>query len=405
MHDETVSRQPQDSYSPRCSQPMAQLSVETSSEGDSPPPARDASFGRRTSTNEGSPNDRDRRGSHIGELPVMGMPKLPRKAVDRPNSFTKKLTDMRRDSSGTGVRAGSPEARRGSSSNKDGGRRDSSKWSIVRSLVKPADALPGLDGSSNRLDLKAEKSGGQDRRRSRGRRNSHSKPAEKREDGLLYVGDRNAGGEPNGDGVMVFPGGDSYDGEWKDGVFEGKGVYHFGDGTEYSGRYLAGKRDGEGAERYMDGSSYEGQFYRGKREGKGCEYYPNGATFEGHYLRDVRDGPGMYYYADGEAEAGEYREGEDSGLAVRWNADRSRSWLSRDGVEVSDAEGNLTYLSRDEVAMVLMRLRLAEPVSLQHEHTPPALAPAATSPAASAGTTTKAMEQARETTDRNDSLL
>jgi hypothetical protein len=28
---------------------MAQLSVETDSEGDSPPPARDASFGRRTS--------------------------------------------------------------------------------------------------------------------------------------------------------------------------------------------------------------------------------------------------------------------------------------------------------------------------------------------------------------------
>lgn len=169
-----------------------------------------------------------------------------------------------------------------------------------------------------------------------------------------YVGKRNEDGEPDGPGLAVLPGGDTYDGEWRNGLFEGHGVYRFNDKTEYRGRYRAGKRHGKGIEIFLDGSIYEGHYRMNKRDGRGIERYKNGATFEGNYKNDARDGLGTYIYANGEAEIGGYRNGEDFGTGVRWSEDHSAAWLLRDGMEVR-------ALTLEEAGQAADSLGLPEP--------------------------------------------
>ena len=42
-------------------------------------------------------------------------------------------------------------------------------------------------------------------------------------------------GKPNGFGVLTFPWGDKYIGEWKDGKKDGKGVILYEDGSKMEG--------------------------------------------------------------------------------------------------------------------------------------------------------------------------
>ena len=45
---------------------------------------------------------------------------------------------------------------------------------------------------------------------------------------------------------MTSADGDIYDGEWKDGNFNGKGKYTYADGIIYEGEWKDDKKDGKG---------------------------------------------------------------------------------------------------------------------------------------------------------------
>lgn len=51
---------------------------------------------------------------------------------------------------------------------------------------------------------------------------------------------------PHGLGKMDYVSGDSYDGEWADGYYQGLGIYKWKDGQIYNGEYSKGIRNGEG---------------------------------------------------------------------------------------------------------------------------------------------------------------
>ena len=144
-------------------------------------------------------------------------------------------------------------------------------------------------------------------------------------------GERNAAGEREGFGVMVFVSGDMYEGQWRAGRPEGEGTYHYATGNRYEGQFVAGKREGKGTYHYATGDRYEGEFVAEKREGKGTMHYANGNVYEGEWVAEKREGKGTYHYADGEVEVGRYKGGAGVGEAARWSADRATAWRLSDG--------------------------------------------------------------------------
>jgi len=80
---------------------------------------------------------------------------------------------------------------------------------------------------------------------------------------------------PNGLGVMTYPDGHKYVGEYKDGLENGQGTYTWSDGRKYVGEFKDGKQNGQGTYIYHDGRKYEGEWKVG-REWNGTGYNKNG---------------------------------------------------------------------------------------------------------------------------------
>lgn len=51
---------------------------------------------------------------------------------------------------------------------------------------------------------------------------------------------------------MKYSNGETYDGEWKEGIFDGQGTYTWLNGSSYSGGYRRGEEDGKGT--FTDGN-------------------------------------------------------------------------------------------------------------------------------------------------------
>ena len=71
-----------------------------------------------------------------------------------------------------------------------------------------------------------------------------------------YTGERNKRDEPHGGGACIFPNGDRYDGEWKDGKIHGWGVYKYSNGDRYEGQQKANFFHGRMFTTRSDGSSF-----------------------------------------------------------------------------------------------------------------------------------------------------
>jgi hypothetical protein len=159
--------------------------------------------------------------------------------------------------------------------------------------------------------------------------------------------------------TVTFPNGDRYEGEIRDGVFEGWGVYYYADGGRYEGefrndfingtgtffyrnadvyigeflnemrcgqgkltfangdRYVGAFRDdtmnGKGVMTYADGSKYSGDFVNGLKHGNGVFEFKNGDVYKGEFQDDARQGRGTYLFADGAKYIGEFRAGRRHG--------------------------------------------------------------------------------------------
>ena len=61
----------------------------------------------------------------------------------------------------------------------------------------------------------------------------------------------------------------SYEGEFKDSVFDGEGHYKWDGGNEHKGMYVNYKRQGYGMFNYSDGRKYSGMYSNDKIDGLG----------------------------------------------------------------------------------------------------------------------------------------
>lgn len=84
-------------------------------------------------------------------------------------------------------------------------------------------------------------------------------------------------GKPSGQGMVMWPNGDSYLGQFVNGAINGKGMLSDMAGNSYDGQFKNGKKHGQGKEFYAPDyfHRYGGTFANGKRVGKGL-YFTTG---------------------------------------------------------------------------------------------------------------------------------
>ncbi len=72
-----------------------------------------------------------------------------------------------------------------------------------------------------------------------------------------------------------------------------KGTYTAKTGNKYVGEWQNDKKCGVGVMHYPDGAKYDGEFRDGKINGKGSYFYKNGDRFVGEWAREKKHGKGV----------------------------------------------------------------------------------------------------------------
>lgn len=77
-------------------------------------------------------------------------------------------------------------------------------------------------------------------------------------------------GKAEGKGFHVYPDGSYYEGEFRNGAFNGKGKFFYKlNGMTYDGEWKDGKPNGRGIEVFPGIGKYTGTFVNGLKHGKG----------------------------------------------------------------------------------------------------------------------------------------
>jgi hypothetical protein len=71
-------------------------------------------------------------------------------------------------------------------------------------------------------------------------------------------------GEYNGFGKLIWPDGSYYEGEWANGLYNGNGIYFYCNKDKYIGEFKNGKKHGKGTYTYSNGQEVMGNWYKGK---------------------------------------------------------------------------------------------------------------------------------------------
>ena len=118
-------------------------------------------------------------------------------------------------------------------------------------------------------------------------------------------------GKPNGLGVIIFPNGIRYVGEWRYGKYEGQGTYTYGigkwEGDKYKGKFRDGYRNGQGTYTWSDGDKYVGEFKGDKPNGQGTYTWSDGRKYEGRFKDGKKHGRGTFTSIKGYKYVGEWR--------------------------------------------------------------------------------------------------
>lgn len=102
--------------------------------------------------------------------------------------------------------------------------------------------------------------------------------------GAKYYGKTTPTGSiANGRITVVFSNGDRYDGDYKNGKFEGCGTYAYANFGEYIGQLHQSKSNGSGTLAFNNGNRYIGEFQDGKCQGSGTFILADGTVVSGSW--------------------------------------------------------------------------------------------------------------------------
>ena len=117
----------------------------------------------------------------------------------------------------------------------------------------------------------------------------------------------------DGKGIMIWKNNDIYNGSWKNGLTEGKGLFISNNGDVYEGELKNGKKEGKGIYTFQNNNRYEGEFKNGFFDGKGIFYWNNGDKYIGEFKNYTCEGKGVIFYDKGEIELGIFSNGKKVG--------------------------------------------------------------------------------------------
>jgi hypothetical protein len=199
-------------------------------------------------------------------------------------------------------------------------------------------------------------------------------------DGWRYEGSFDGNQAPSGSGIMHWPNGSQYEGQFSKGIYDGKGHYRLATGRVLVGEWIAGKfafgtatdpdgaprevdmrmsaakRSGKGRTINTDGDQYEGEFKDGNFHGigylktsrnteytgefangllvKGQVKLSDGSVYEGTMVDGKYDGYGIMRYNDTSYYEGEYKAGRKHGFgSYRWPSGDTYEGQYENGVE------------------------------------------------------------------------
>jgi len=127
---------------------------------------------------------------------------------------------------------------------------------------------------------------------------------------INYEGELNDDGLYHGKGVITYPNGEQYVGDFKDGKRDGQGTYIYSSGSKYVGEWKDGKRGGQGTANYPDGSKYVGEWKDDKRNGQGTLTFPSGEKYVGEWKNNKANGQGTLTFPSGEKYLGVWKKGK-----------------------------------------------------------------------------------------------
>ena len=121
-------------------------------------------------------------------------------------------------------------------------------------------------------------------------------------------------------GMLDYPNGDRYVGQFKDNMRHGQGTYYFLANNEFKGDIYIGefkndKYNGQGTYTWGPGTKFEGDKYQGgyrdnKKYGQGTYTWSDGSKFVGEYRNGKRNGQGIHTFPNGTIKKGIWKDGK-----------------------------------------------------------------------------------------------
>ena len=131
-------------------------------------------------------------------------------------------------------------------------------------------------------------------------------------------------GFKHGHGIMTKSNGESYEGQYKYGLFNGYGKKK-NYSELYEGNFKDGRKHGKGILRKNGDFHFTGTFVDGKKQGHGVLLKTNGEKYIGHFKDDKYHGHGFFQFRTGSSYDGNFVEGiiKGKGTMFRMN---NRLW-------------------------------------------------------------------------------
>ncbi|MDA9948798.1 hypothetical protein N9C16_05290 [Paracoccaceae bacterium] len=145
--------------------------------------------------------------------------------------------------------------------------------------------------------------------------------------------------EKHGRWEYIWPTGDKYVGEYKDGQQHGQGTYTYASGDKYVGEFKDGQQHGQGTYTFANGDEYVGEYKNGKKHGQGTYTYASGDKYVGEFKDGQQHGQGTYTSAEGDKYVGPYKDAKINGQGFLFFTDGRADFCTYAGKEVSNCIG------------------------------------------------------------------
>jgi hypothetical protein len=151
----------------------------------------------------------------------------------------------------------------------------------------------------------------------------------------------------DGHGIFTWTNGNKYEGQWKDNILNGCGVFTWKNGDKYDGQWKDNKKDGQGVSTLANGDKYEGQWKDNKYDGCGVFTWTNGYKYDGQFKNGFYNGHGIFTWTNGDKYDGQFKNGFYNGHGIfTWtNGDKYEGqWKDNK----KDGQGVLTLANGDK---------------------------------------------------------